>query len=102
MLKLSDSMTAHTECLKIYPPTPNFQEVYKCFSKEISMMWHTKALPVSLPPRDYIICFNMVTTQLLLSNTFLDTTYMPYSQRDRRQKSYKVMEKRSVNISNKV
>jgi hypothetical protein len=33
-------------------PYSNFQDVYKCLIKEISMIWHTKVHPVSLPPRD--------------------------------------------------
>jgi hypothetical protein len=51
MLKLSDSISVPTEYLKIYSPLLNFREVYKCFNKEISVMWRIKVLPVSLPPK---------------------------------------------------
>jgi hypothetical protein len=54
MLKLSDNMTARPECLKIYLPLRDFREVYECFSKEMSVTWLTKVLPISLPPRDII------------------------------------------------
>jgi hypothetical protein len=54
MLKLSDNVTARPECLKIYLPLRNFQEVYECFNKEISVTRLTKLLPISLPPRDII------------------------------------------------
>jgi hypothetical protein len=44
-------MTARTDYLQVHPAPPNIREVYKCLSKEISVMWRTKGLPISLPPR---------------------------------------------------
>jgi hypothetical protein len=42
ILKLTESMTAPTESLKVCPPPPNFRKVYKYFYKEISVTWRAE------------------------------------------------------------
>jgi hypothetical protein len=73
MLKLSDRMTAPTDYLKIYPPPPNFREIYKCFIKEISVAWYTKVCSMSLHPRDLYLGITLFApVQRLLENCLLD------------------------------